>query len=78
MTKNDKIKAIQAIKEGRLFLSDLVPKANGCFLKHEGRYYNNGQEYSENEFKEWLKGFELQNERRKNAGLIEEIIMIII
>ena len=78
MTKFEKLKTIQALKEGRLFLSDLAPKQKGCFIKLDGKYYNNGQEYSENEFEKWLIEFEMQNHRRKTAGINEEIILIII
>ena len=78
MTKLEKLKTLQALKVGLLFLSDLAPKAKGCFIKLDGKYYNNGNEYSESEFKKWLVEFELQNHRRKTAGINEEIILIII
>ena len=69
MTRKEKLKALQAISEGKLRIEDLEPPQVYFFIKTNnkpGVYEMNGKEYSETEYREFCEKIK----RRSNNSII--------
>lgn len=64
MTRKEKIKTLQAIKEGKLTPASLEPPQVYVFVEksnNPGIYEYNGKEYTENEYRDFCKTIESKN-----------------
>src|SRR5688500_9099091 len=69
MKREEKLKLLQAIKDGKLSISDLRPPQVFIFMERDnkpGIYEHEGKEYNETEYKEFCERLE----KRKNGSII--------
>ena len=65
MNRNDKIKLLQSIKEGKLSKRVLLPPKTYVFIEHKGeatQYEMEGKLYTQNQYESFCK--EIENENR--------------
>jgi len=63
-TRKEKIKVLQAIREGKLNPESLEPSQVYIFIEHSdkpGVYEHNGKEYNETEYREFCKRIDSKN-----------------
>ena len=65
MNRNDKIKLLQGIREGKLSMRALLPPKTYVFIEHKGevtQYEMEGKLYHQNDYESFCK--EVENENR--------------